>query len=221
MIMKKELETLYFYTANDYLIVNNLLLNKLSHLEKMMEVVNNDYKGMIEEMKDNPQKRLGCEKELAEEIFECYKARFQERIDKQKTIKRAKQDIENLTKLAEESEESLILFRNIKSTHLEDFLGKQTYESKGFSSCLKVPTDTIYSFGPKDKFLQLELTIPKGFKLIETDKLPKFCQNEEGEIILTPFLADITKIEKTQNEKCEAKICLTLKKPLEAKIHEL
>ena len=211
--MKNEFEAIFFYTGNDYLIVNNLLLNNLTNIETLMEVVNKDYKGMIEEMKANPAARLGLkDKELAQDIFNRYKKRFQEKIDVEKTLNRAREDIKNLHKLFSPATQPMILHRNIKNKHIDDFENKTQYEYKAFSSCLKKPTDIIYSYGPKDKYIELIIEVPQNFPIIEIDNLPKFIQNEEGEIILPPFLANITKIEKVYNNKCDAKIYLQLNK---------
>ncbi|MBQ9785895.1 MAG: hypothetical protein IJW25_00315 [Clostridia bacterium] len=81
--MEKHIETLMFYTINDYLIINNLLLGNTQNLSKLISVVNNDYKNMIIEMADNPAKRLGLDDtQLANEIYEAYKKRCQKKLMK-------------------------------------------------------------------------------------------------------------------------------------------
>ncbi len=201
--MQKEMESVFFYTRNDYLIVNNLLINNLDNIANLMEVVNKDYGGMLAEMKEDPSKRLGLEKELAEAVYKWYQQRYQTTIDVKKTLERARDDIKNLQKLLKPAEQAMTLYRNIKSKHFGDFENKTQYNYQGLASCLKASSDIIYSYGPKDKYLQLKINIPKGFPIIDIDKMPKFVQNEEGEVILSPFTATIKSIKKSNQPKCD------------------
>ncbi|MBR4270729.1 MAG: hypothetical protein IKQ31_03540 [Clostridia bacterium] len=209
--MQKELESLFFYTRNDYLIVNNLLLDNLANIEHLMQVVNQDYEWMIEEMKNDPAKRLGLEKSLAEEVYKWYQQRYQTKIDVDNTLSRAKEDIKNLQKLCVPTSQKKVLYRNIKSTHLSDFENKKVYNYPAFASCLNKSTDVIYSYGPKDKYIELVINVPQEFPIIDLDKLPEFVTNEEGEVILPPFSATIKSIKKSNQPKCVAVVELELK----------
>ncbi len=210
--MQKELESLFFYTRNDYLIVNNLLLDNLANIEHLMQVVNQDYEWMIEEMKNDPAKRLGLKKELADEVYTWYQQRYQNKIDVKKTLERAREDIKNLRKLCAPSTENKVLYRNIKSTHFSDFENKKEYNYSAFASCLNKSTDVIYSYGPKDKYIELVINVSQGFPIIDLDKLPEFVTNEKGEVILPPFSATIKSIKKSNQPKSVAVVELELKK---------
>ena len=95
--MQKETESLFFYTRNDYLIVNNLMIGNKSRLADYIAVVNSDYKAMIDEMKANPAKRLGLEDlNLAKEIYDAYKRRLTQTLDAHTALQQAYEDIDNL-----------------------------------------------------------------------------------------------------------------------------
>jgi hypothetical protein len=47
--MNREQESLFFYTRNDYLIVNNLLLNNRENLKQFIPIVKNEYIQMLKE----------------------------------------------------------------------------------------------------------------------------------------------------------------------------
>lgn len=213
--MKKEYESLYFYTANDYLIINNLLLNNNEKLSESIKVANNDYIGMINEMKDNPAKRLGLKNEkLANEIYSAYKKRFQPLINENIFIIRARKDIENLKKLSTPNETDRVIYRNIRQKHLDEFVENSCYSYDAFASCSAKPTAELYSYGEKGDFIQLCLHIPKGINLIDLDKMPKYLQNEKGEIILPPFKAFVTSINNAAANNCKATVNLTVLKTL-------
>ena len=200
--MEKELETLFFYTRNDYLIINNILLENYKTLDKYIKATRSDYEGMIEEMEISPAKRLGLnDDQLANEIFLAYKKRYADSSDKQKAIKTAKNDINNLKSLLKPTDQKIILYRNIRKKHLSDFLNKKEYSYLAFSSCSDRPTNQIYGLGNDEfDFIQLKITVPKNTPLIKVDDYPSYIQNEEGEMILPPFSATIGNIRQVKNK---------------------
>ena len=214
--MKKEIESLFFYTRNDYLIVNNLMMGNNNKLADYIAVVNSDYKAMIEEMKANPAKRLGLEDlNLAKEIYDAYKRRLTQTLDSHTAIQQAYEDIDNLKSILKETKQEITLYRNIRSKHLSEFNETNDYLYNAFASCSSLPTDIVYSYGDdEDIFIQLIIHVPSNTPLIDIDTMPEFVKNEEGEVILPPFKAKINNIIKMNEENCKAKIDVNIQKIL-------
>ena len=85
-------ETIFFYTRNDYLIVNNLLCGNMDRLWQVAEIVNNDSKGVLKEHEEG-------ERTLDEKSIERYQNRIYEKLDEEtkiKIVKTAKDDISNI-----------------------------------------------------------------------------------------------------------------------------
>jgi hypothetical protein len=127
-------------------------------------------------------------------------------------IKREYQDIDNMQKLAKPAEKDYILYRNIKSSHKSDFESK-FYSFQGFSSTLECPTDKVYAYGIGGKYIQLQIFVPKGTKIIKLVDNPE-CENENGEIILLPFVARIESKEVCNEGQCDLIVKLTVKENL-------
>lgn len=209
--MNKEQESLFFYTGNDYLIVNNLLLNNKEYLKKIIPIVKNEYTRKLNELETDPSELSNLEPQEKQRIINMYRERAKTPSETA-FIERARKDIVNLQKLAKPAEKDYILYRNIKSSHKTDFETK-IYSFKGFSSTFEHPTNEIYAYGDKNNYIQMQIFVPKGTKIIKLADSPE-CENEKGEIILLPFVAEIESRETSADEKCDFVVHLTVKENL-------
>ncbi len=102
-------ETIFFYTRNNYLIINNLLLGNMNQLWEVAEIVNNDSKGMLKEHEDGI--RI-----LDKKSIEKYQNRVYQKIneiEKAKVINIAKSDISNILCAMKPTENEIVVYRTV------------------------------------------------------------------------------------------------------------
>lgn len=187
-------ETIFFYTRNDYLIVNNLLCGNMDRLWKVAEIVNNDSKGVLKEYESG-------ERTPDKKSVERYKSRIYEKLDdetKAKIIKIAKNDISNILSAMKPTKNKVVLYRNVRindvlpSYNLDDVV-----EFKIISSTFIVPLNPDYNF------YRYEITIPeKGF-VLEIDQFDSSIRNEDGEVLLPPMKCKVKNMRNSNNESCK------------------
>ena len=187
-------ETIFFYTRNDYLIVNNLLCGNMNRLWQVAEIVNNDSKGVLKEYK-------GGERTLDKKSVARYQNRIYEKLDdeaKIKIIKIAKNDISNILGAMKPTKNKIVLYRNVR---IDDVLLhynlNDMVEFKIISSASTVPSDPDYDF------YRYEITIPKNGFVLELDQFDSFVRNEDGEILLPPMKCRVKNTRNNNNGNCE------------------
>ena len=186
-------ETIFFYTRNDYLIVNNLLCGDMNRLWQVAEIVNNDSRGVLKEHKSG-------ERTLDKKSVERYQNRIYEKLDdeaKIKILKIARNDISNILSAMKPTKNKIVLYRNGK---IDDVLLhyniNDIVEFKIISSTFAVPSDPDYDF------YRHEITIPKNGFILELDQFDSFVRNEDGEILLPPMKCKVKNTRNNNNENC-------------------
>jgi len=190
-------ETIFFYTRNDYLIINNLLCGNMNRLWQVAEIVNNDSKGVLKEYKNG-------ERTLDKKSLKRYQCRIYEKLDdevKAKILKTAKNDISNILNAMKPTNHQIVLHRNVK---IDDALShcnlNDIVEFKIISSTSITPSDPNYDF------YRYEITVPKNEPVLELDQFDYFIRNEDGEILLPPMKCRIKNIRNNDKGNCKRTI---------------
>jgi len=190
-------ETIFFYTRNDYLIINNLLCGNMNRLWQVAEIVNNDSKGVLKEYKNG-------ERTLDKKSLKRYQGRIYEKLDdevKAKILKTAKNDISNILNAMKPTNHQIVLHRNVK---IDDALShcnlNDIVEFKIISSTSITPSDPNYDF------YRYEITVPKNEPVLELDQFDYFIRNEDGEILLPPMKCRIKNIRNNDKGNCKRTI---------------
>jgi hypothetical protein len=187
-------DTIFFYTRNDYLIVNNLLCGKMKHLWQVSEMVNNDSKGVLQEHKDG-------ERTLDKKSIERYLSRIYEKLDnkaKAKIIKIAKNDIDNILSAMKPTENKIVVYRNVRiDDSLPHYDLNDIVKFKIISSTSSVP------FNPNYEHYRYEITIPKNGFILELDQFDSFIRNEDGEILLPPMKCKVKNTRNNNDKNCK------------------
>ncbi|OGN10559.1 MAG: hypothetical protein A3I26_01385 [Candidatus Yanofskybacteria bacterium RIFCSPLOWO2_02_FULL_43_10] len=186
-------ETIFFYTRNDYLIVNNLLCGDMNRLWQVAEIVNNDSKSVLKEHKSG-------ERTLDKKSVERYQNRIYEKLDdeaKIKILKIARNDISNILSAMKPTKNKIVLYRNVKIDDVPlHYNINDIVEFKIISSTSTVPSDPDYDF------YRHEITIPKNGFILELDQFDSFVRNEDGEILLPPMKCKVKNTRNNNNENC-------------------
>src|SRR3989338_3326453 len=187
-------ETIFFYTRNDYLIVNNLLCGDMNRLWQVAEIVNNDSKSVLKEHKSG-------ERTLDKKSVERYQNRIYEKLDdeaKIKILEIARNDISNILSAMKPTKNKIVLYRNVR---IDDVLPRYNLEDivefKIISSTFTVPSDPDYDF------YRYEITIPKNGFILELDQFDSFVRNEDSEILLPPMKCKVKNTRNSNNENCK------------------
>lgn len=193
-------ETIFFWSRNDYLIINNLLVGNMNHLWEVSEIVNGDSKGMLKEHEDGV-------RALDEKSIERYQNRIYEKLDdevKVKIIKTAKNDISNILNAMEPVKNEIMFYRTVWYVRTGDIVYNvnDIVDFKIISSASVTP----YMENAGHDFYRYEITIPKNGFILELDQFPPFIRNEDGEVLLPPMKCKVKNIRKgdkaVPNEKC-------------------
>lgn len=200
-------ETLYFYTRNDYLIINNLLNG---NMDTLWEVANIVIKDNIDVLREHCN---GERPPFDDRTIGWLKSRIWERLDdkaKAEIIEIAKNDIMNILNAMKPTKNEITLYRVII---IDDEGSRRPYtkslshnigdivEFKHLSStCINPGYEEIT--GPEEEtnyeFFRYEINIPKNGLVLETNPL---CQ--DNEVLLSPMKCKITNIRHDSgNEKC-------------------
>jgi hypothetical protein len=190
-------EKIFFYTRNDYLIINNLLCGNIDRLWRVAEIVNNDSKGVLKEYEDGI-------RTFDKKSIERYQRRIYKILDdeaKRKILTIARNDISNIFSAMKPIKRKIVLYRNVR---IEDapsrFDVDDIVEFKIISSTSAVP------FNPDYDFYRYEITVPKNGFILELDQFESFIRNEDSEILLPPMRCKIKKTRSGDSEGCKGVI---------------
>lgn len=190
-------ETIFFYTRNDYLIVNNLLCGNMNRLWQVAEIVNNDSRGVLKEHEEG-------KRTLDRKSVERYQNRIYEKLDdraKAKILKTARNDISNIISAMKPTKNKIVLYRNVR---IDDVLPRYNLndivEFKIISSTFTVPPN------PEWDFYRYEITIPQNGFVLELDQFGRFIRNEDGEVLLPPMKCKVKNTRNSNNENCKGVI---------------
>ena len=193
-------ETLQFYTANDYLLINGLLWGEDEKtIEKYIQLINKDGRGvMAEAMEQGFDVRWSCSKAEGERLYQIYQKRFPILDDlsvKNQILEQARMDTSNMMSCMTPLTSELVLYRNIKTKFTDQLEQEMIFHHLGFSSCSLSPHIAENATYGSNECTLVEITAPAGTPAIRLDLLPD-VQNEPDEIILAPMDFLVTKIEK-------------------------
>lgn len=193
-------ETLQFYTANDYLLINGLLWGEDEKtIEKYIQLINKDGRGvMAEAMEQGFDVRWSCSKAEGERLYQIYQKRFPILDDlsvKNQILEQARMDISNMMSCMTPLTSELVLYRNIKAKFTDQLEQEMIFHHLGFSSCSLSPHIAENATYGSNECTLVEITAPAGTPAIRLDLIPD-VQNEPDEIILAPIDFLVTKIEK-------------------------
>ena len=183
-----QLESIFFYVRNDYLILNNLMWGNLAEAFRGAEIANMDAKGMMEEaQKVGPAARWRVSQECGEKIYAAYQRRTFDRLDastKQKILCRAKADIRNLFFCMEPLEAELTVWRNVPESLCAGHSSGQQLDWQAFSSTSLFPHDDSYH--RERRFVRYCLQLPAGMPVLRMERLSEGIRNEADEVLLPP-----------------------------------
>ena len=197
-------ETLWFYTTNDYLLINGLLWGENDKtIDKFIQIINDDGRSvMAEAVEQGFDVRWNCSKEEGERLYKIHQKRFPI-IDnpnvKEKILEQARMDIANMMACMAPLETEMVLYRNIKTkfvNHLEEGMLLNYF---GFSSCSLTPHVAENATYGASECTLVEIVVPVGTPAIRLDLLPD-VQNEPDEIILAPVEFLVTKVDRERNK---------------------
>lgn len=212
-------ESIYFYSTNDYLIINSIMWGNMQGALNGIKIANQDAKAVMKEaLEQGFDKRWGVSLEKGNEIFRAYERRTAIEINSattQEYINRAKQDIKNIYSCMEQANYELKLYRNIRIKNANsNYQVGDKIKLKSFSSTSVNLVDESYS--SKDKsYIRYVIKVPKGTPILRRDKLPQDIRNEEDEVLLPPVECKITNVIDGKTENCKKIIELTVVKLLE------
>ena len=200
-------DTIFFYTRNDYLIVNNLLCGDMERLWEMAGVVNGDSKAMLKEHADGLIK-------LDKKSVARYQGRIYETLDdraKANILVTAREDIANILGAMKPTKKRMLLYRTVFL--VDDPLRPYTLPSYNIDDIAEFQTITSTSLAPYREdagfaFLRYEITVPKGGRILELDRFSRVIRNEDGEVLLPPMQCRVTNIRGSENEHCKGIIAL-------------
>jgi hypothetical protein len=219
-------ETIYFWTRNDSVIINNLLCGNIDEALKWAEnAAINDNKGILKEYEDGV--RIN-DTELDEKMIASLQSRlFEYSSDaekKEKILEVARNDILNILTAMKTTENEMLLYRTVwhGRTEIDDVLSRNVNDIVEFknisSTCCIAP---IWENKGKD-FYKYEITVPKNRFILELDQF-KVRQNyhgEEGEVLLPPMKCRIKNMRSDDNENCKGIIELEYLEKLPVSIAE-
>ena len=205
-LTESQIETIRFYTTNDYLLINGLLWGeKPSVIDEFIDLINTDGRAVMKEAEEMGfDVRWNCGKAAGEKMYETYKKRFpvidNDEIRKE-IIERAKADTANLFDSMEPLEESMTLYRNVKTRFVGNFKEGDTFRCLGFSSCSLAPHQAENAMYGSGSCTLMEIEVKKGTPAIRMDRYPGIS-NEPDEVILPPIEYQITRIDRDGKMIC-------------------
>lgn len=187
-------ETIFFYTRNDYLIINNLLCDNMDRLWQVAEIANNDSKGVLKEHENG-------ERTLDAKSIERYQNRIYKELNdeaKAKILKTAKNGISNILNAMKPAKNKIVLHRNVR---IDDALPK--YNLNDIIEFKIISSASIAPSNPNYDFYRYEITIPENTPVLELDQFDYFIRNEDGEILLPPMKCKVKNTRTSNNQNCK------------------
>lgn len=186
--MNNELKTsLWFYTGADYLVINAFLWKNKSALDKCLEIVWNNNRGIICEAEEQTAERRFCSSGIdALELFESYRSRTPETLSstaKDSMIEQAIADIYRICQAMQPAPCEMKLIRNVnQSSVLKNFQIGGTINLLGLTSTST--TGQLIDYGKEnyrkpDQILKIHVAAGLPVLHIEND--------QENEVILPPM----------------------------------
>lgn len=191
-------ETIYFYTRNDYLIINNLLCGNMNHLWEVAEMVNHESINMLKEHEDGI-------RTLDLKSIARYQNRIYEKLDeeaKAKILTIAVDDISIIIGSMKPAKNPMKLYRTVWYARIGDVLKCYKVNDIVEFTIISSTSITPYREDAGFEFYRCEITVPKNGLVLELDTFDCFVRNEDGEVLLPPMKCKVNNIRKSDYEKC-------------------
>ena len=193
-------ETLRFYTTNDYLLINGLLWGENEKtIDEYIKLINDDGRAVMAEATEQGfDVRWNCSKEEGKRLYQIYQKRFpiiDNPITKSQILEQAKLDIANMMSCLTPLASEMVLYRNIKTSFINNLEEGISLNYLGFSSCSLSPHIAENATYGASGCTLVEIIVPAGTPAIRLDLLPD-VQNEPDEVILAPSEFLVTKIDR-------------------------
>ncbi len=207
-------ESIFFYTRNDYLLINNLLCNNISELRRFADIVNTDSKGMLKEHSDGINV-------LSDQMIRYYQSRIYEEWNEateSEIIERAKNDVSNILGAMGPTEKDTLLYRTVWHRRFGDILNY--YKDNEFIEFQNISSTSVtpYEEDTSDSFYRFEIVVPKGSPVLELDQFAPWIRNEDGEVLLPPMKCKVKSIRESDIFNCKGIIQLKYIDQLEVRI---
>lgn len=192
-------ESVFFYTRNDYLIINNLLCGNMKHLWEVAEIVNNDSKGMLQEHESGV-------RTLKEKYLQYYQGRVYEKLDdatKAKLIATAQQDVANIIRAMVPAGKKLRLYRTVWAMRAKALLPTYNINEIAEFKIISSASESPYMEEAGHEFYRYEITVPENGLVLELNRFDAFIRNEVGEVLLPPMKCKITNVKSSPKENCK------------------
>lgn len=200
-------DTIFFYTRNDYLIINNLLCGNMEQLWEFAEVSNGDSKWMLKAYEDGLRK-------LDRKSVARYRGRIYETLDdsaKTKILATAREDIANIFGAMKPARRKLLLYRTVFAVDdplrpyvLPSYNVNDIAEFRGITSTSLTPYREDAGFD----FYRYEIIVPKGGRILKLDRFNRTIRNEDGEVLLPPMKCRVTNICESDNAHCKGVVAM-------------
>ena len=197
-------DSVFFYTRNDYLIINSLLCNRTEDFFKICEIVNNDSIGVLKEHKDGI-------RSLDPDSVRRYENRVysnlnDDNIDKIKST--AKEDIRNILNAMDSSKCKLTLYRTIWNDRINDTFNDDKIGDIIIFNNISSTSTYPYRENEEKYYYRFEIEVPKNNMILELNQFDPFIRNEDDEVLLPPMRCEVLKILDSDNEYCNGIIRL-------------
>ena len=179
-------ESLWFYSAADYLVINAFLWRNDEALGPCLEIVRqNNLAVMAEAEEETPGKRFPFPPEEAEQLFRSYVRRTprdDSAASKRMMLAQAADDIRLLCRAAKPSEEDMLLYRNVDARFaVKDAAPGGELELYGLTSTSTTGQLIDYGRGDLRRPGQImRIALPAGLPAL-------IAGGEENEVVLPPM----------------------------------
>jgi hypothetical protein len=193
-------ETIFFYSRNDYLIINNILAGNMNELWYVAELANGDSKGVMEEHK------IGV-RVLDAASIERFSRRVYDELNeaaKAKILQNAKNDISNIIAAMKTASREILLYRTVWQVRPEIDDRPSNYAIGDIIEFKTISSTSITPFMEEagHDFYRYEISVPKGGLILELDQFDRAIRNETGEVLLPPMTCKVKNLRYSNNEKC-------------------
>jgi hypothetical protein len=198
-------ESIFFYTRNNYMIINSLLSGNTDKCWAFAEMVNADCKAVLAEHKSG-------ERSLDKRYIEWYERRLYNQLDeaaKDKIIAAAHADCVNIMGAMYPAQEEMLLYRTVWCVREESILPEYKIGAIAEFPIISSTSLTPYLEHIDSPFYRYEIRMSAGCKILELDRFDPFIRNEDGEVLLPPMRCEITGIRPSDNPNCKAVVELT------------
>lgn len=204
MMTEAQKETIWFYTANDYLLINGLLWGEPDEtIDRFIQIINDDGRSVIAEaVEQGFDVRWNCSKEEGERLYKIYQKRFptiKSQAVRAQILDRARADIANMMACMTPIETEMVLYRNIKTRFVDNLEEGMLLNHLGFSSCSLAPHIAENATYGSSGCALAEIVVPVGTPAIRLDLMPD-VRNEPDEVILAPAEFLVTKVDRESNQ---------------------